>query len=103
MPGSNGPDLPDLRTIARRLAMSTRTLRRRLETHGTTCSAELKAARRTRGLHMLRTTDLPLGAVADRAGCTGARVLRRAVRRWTAHTNTEWRRGSIPEGARKAG
>ncbi|MER7760374.1 AraC family transcriptional regulator ligand-binding domain-containing protein [Streptomyces sp. NPDC097619] len=96
--GAEGPDSPALRTVAQRLAMSTRTLQRRLEAYGTTWSAELEAERRTRVLRMLRTTDLPLGSVADRTGYADVRAMRRAVRRWTGHTSTDLRRGVAPEG-----
>jgi AraC-like DNA-binding protein len=92
--GAEGPAGPALRTVAQRMAISTRTLQRRLEAAGTTWSAELEAARRTRVLRMLRTTDLTLTSVAQQGGYTDVRAMRRAIRRWTGHTSTDLRRAA---------
>ncbi|MEV3991539.1 AraC family transcriptional regulator ligand-binding domain-containing protein [Streptomyces sp. NPDC049837] len=71
-----------LETVASRLALSPRTLQRRLAEHGTTWRAEVAAVREQTAMDLLRDTDLPLGAIAGRVGYGDVRALRRAVRRW---------------------
>ncbi|MFJ7046725.1 helix-turn-helix domain-containing protein [Streptomyces sp. NPDC101112] len=60
---------PLLNTIARRLALSTRTLQRRLNEHGTTWKSELDTVRRTHTTRLLHTTGLSIDAIAARSGC----------------------------------
>jgi AraC-like DNA-binding protein len=74
------PDL-SLRVVARMLALSPRTLQRRLADEGTNWRAILDSTRRERVAALLRE-----GATADvtaaRVGYAGSRALRRAMRRW---------------------
>ncbi|PRH79130.1 hypothetical protein C6N75_11200 [Streptomyces solincola] len=79
---------PTLRALAQRMALSPRTLQRRLEEHRTTWSDELQSVRRENTLHLLASTDLTLDAVARRAGFADTGGLRRAVRRWTGQSLT---------------
>jgi AraC-like DNA-binding protein len=70
-----------LPSAARALAVSARTLQRRLAEEGTSWRAELDAARRERTAQLLgrgRTKD----ATAASVGYSDSRALRRAVRRW---------------------
>ena len=70
-----------LRAAARALAVSARTLQRRLADEGTTWRQQIDAARKERAAQLLRqgtTTDL----TAVRVGYSGSRALRRALRRW---------------------
>lgn len=90
---THASDAPTLRTISRRMALSTRTLQRRLEEHQTTWTDELESVRRKHALHLIRTTDMTLDAVAERTGYADPRGLRRAVHRWTGHSPT-WLRWS---------
>ncbi|MFI0201250.1 MULTISPECIES: AraC family transcriptional regulator [Streptomyces] len=71
-----------LEHVAQRLAVSPRTLQRRLGEHGTTWREEVESVRQEHALELLRTTDLPLRSVAARVGFSDVRALRRAVRRW---------------------
>ncbi|MEV4219293.1 helix-turn-helix domain-containing protein [Nonomuraea sp. NPDC049725] len=71
-----------LRAVAARLALSSRTLQRRLAEQGTTWRAELETVRQDRAVRLLRDTDLTVDAVADRVGYSDARALRRATHRW---------------------
>ena len=70
-----------LPSAARRLAMSPRTLQRRLEHEGTTWRGELDAARRGHAAR-LAGDRVPSTAIAASLGYSDARALRRAVRRW---------------------
>jgi AraC-like DNA-binding protein len=70
-----------LPVAARRLAVSARTLQRRLADEGTTWRAEIDAARRERAASLLQqgtTSDV----TAARLGYSESRALRRALRRW---------------------
>jgi AraC-like DNA-binding protein len=70
-----------LREVARALAVSVRTLQRRLADEGTNWRAEIDAARKERAAQLLQqgtTADL----TAAQVGYSGSRALRRAQRRW---------------------
>ncbi|MGW4244699.1 helix-turn-helix domain-containing protein [Nocardia sp. NPDC004722] len=80
-----------LDTIACRLAISPRTLQRRLREVDSTWRAEVEQVRRDQVTGLLRDTELPIQSVAARAGYTDARALRRAFHRWTGRTPGEFR------------
>ncbi len=89
---------PALSTVARRMAVSPRTLQRRLDEHGTTWSAEAEAVRRDHVSRLLHTTGLSIDAIAARSGYADARALRRAVQRWYGTTPAALRRAGHPHG-----
>jgi AraC-like DNA-binding protein len=70
-----------LRAAAGRLALSPRTLQRRLEQEGTSWRAEMDAARRDSAWRML-SSGIPKETVALCLGYSDDRVLRRAIHRW---------------------
>ncbi|GAA2623441.1 hypothetical protein GCM10010425_18340 [Streptomyces spororaveus] len=74
-------DSVNLEHVAQRLAMSPRTLQRRLGELGTTWREEVEAVRQEHTMELLRATDLPLRSVAAQVGYSDMRALRRAVRR----------------------
>ncbi|MGP3690116.1 helix-turn-helix domain-containing protein [Streptomyces sp. IBSNAI002] len=78
--------------VARRMAVSTRTLQRRLDEHGTTWNEEAEGLRRARITRLLHDTDLGIDAIAARSGYADARALRRAVQRWYGTTPGALRR-----------
>lgn len=80
---AGGP--PSLEDVARRLALSPRTLQRRLRDHGTSWRDELEGLRRRRVERMLHDTRLSMDTIAARVGFTDSRSLRRAVHRWYGH------------------
>ncbi|MEU8894755.1 helix-turn-helix domain-containing protein [Nocardia sp. NPDC048505] len=73
------------------MAMSARTLRRRLGEHGTSWRNEVEAARLAKATALLRDTGLPVSSVATRVGYSDARALRRAFPPWTGHTPARFR------------
>ncbi|MBT2471308.1 AraC family transcriptional regulator ligand-binding domain-containing protein [Streptomyces sp. ISL-66] len=89
---------PTLSVVARRLAVSPRTLQRRLDEHGTTWSDEVDAVRRTHVARLLHSTDLGIDSIAAKSGYADARALRRAVRRWYGTTPAALRRTGHPVG-----
>ncbi|MGW6781507.1 helix-turn-helix domain-containing protein [Streptomyces sp. NPDC054987] len=86
---------PVLAAVARRMAVSPRTLQRRLDEHGTTWSAEVETVRRNHISRLLHTTDLSIEAIAARSGYADARALRRAVQRWYGTTPAALRREPV--------
>jgi AraC-like DNA-binding protein len=74
------PDL-SLPVVARRLALSPRTLQRRLEEEGTSWRAEIDALRQKEAARLLGQR-LSRQAVAARLGYADTRALRRALHRW---------------------
>ncbi len=93
---------PTLPTVARRMALSTRSLQRRLDEHGTTWSNEVETLRRAHITRLLHSTELGIDAIAARSGYADARALRRAVQRWYGTTPSALRRTSHPHRGTKA-
>ncbi|WP_327387665.1 helix-turn-helix domain-containing protein [Streptomyces sp. NBC_01207] len=95
--------VPTLLAVARRMAVSPRTLQRRLDEHDTTWSNEVEAARRDHITRLLHSTDLSIEAIAARSGYADARALRRAVLRWYGTTPAALRRTGRPDSAGTSG
>lgn len=74
---------PTLERLAHRLAVTPRTLQRRLADHGTTWQRELDGARNAYAI-ALKEEGSPMAAIAARLGYSDPRSLRRAMRRWSA-------------------
>ncbi|MGW7438452.1 AraC family transcriptional regulator ligand-binding domain-containing protein [Streptomyces sp. NPDC054849] len=85
-----------LAAVARRMAISTRTLQRRLDEHGTTWTSEVETLRRDHITRLLCSTDLGIDAIAARSNYADARALRRAVHRWYGTTPAALRRTGHP-------
>ncbi|MFC9896815.1 AraC family transcriptional regulator ligand-binding domain-containing protein [Nocardia sp. NPDC127579] len=77
---------PTLVTVARRMAMSPRTLQRHLAEHDTTWRQEYDAVRYERAKALLAHGDLTTAAIATRLGFADDRALRKAYHRWTGGT-----------------
>lgn len=78
--------------IAGALNMSGRTLRRRLAEQGLSFDALLDNVRRTRVLSLLANPRLLFEQIASEAGYSDVRSFRRAFRRWTGVSPSEFRR-----------
>ncbi|WP_158675716.1 AraC family transcriptional regulator [Nocardia stercoris] len=72
--------------VADRLAISTRTLQRRLADSGETFQSIRDRVRHRRATSLLRDSDLPIAAVAAEVGYSDGREFRRAYQRWTGMT-----------------
>jgi AraC-like DNA-binding protein len=70
--------------LACRLAVSTRTLQRRLAEHGTTWRAELETARHHRARLAIAAGQSSMTRLARQLGYADPRSARRALRRWDA-------------------
>jgi AraC-like DNA-binding protein len=77
---------PSLDAVARRLAVSRRTLQRQLAEHGTTWRAELDAVRRRRAHAARQNPSLGAAHLASQLGYADPRSASRALRRWRNQT-----------------
>lgn len=73
---------PALANVAGRMAVSPRTLQRRLAEHGTTWRAELDAARQRQAARARRGGTVTNAGLAHRLAYSDPRSARRAMRRW---------------------
>jgi AraC-like DNA-binding protein len=91
--------LPDSEALAHALAMSPRTLSRRLQDEGQSLSRLHEEVRIERAEHLLREGKLPLLAVAQAAGFADASSFARAFKRVTGSTPAEHRQKLRQAGA----
>lgn len=81
-----------LEHIARELNMSGRTLRRRLATSGVSFETLVENVRKTRALSLLTHSDFAVERIAAETGYSDVRNFRRAFKRWTGVSPSEYRR-----------
>ncbi|WP_371370404.1 AraC family transcriptional regulator [Pseudomonas sp. QL9] len=86
----------DLETLARELALSPRTLQRRLRDSGLSFSRLVDETRQQLVLYHLRDPGLELADVASLVGFSETGSLARAFRRWTGQSLGEYRRTLQP-------
>ena len=84
---------PTIEVVARRMATSTRTLRRRLDDSGTSFRELLDATRAELARTYVRDRRMPLAEVAFMLGFSEASTFHRAFKRWTKMTPAAWRAG----------
>jgi AraC-like DNA-binding protein len=82
---------PSLERVAKRMATSGRTLRRRLEENGTTFRALLDAARADLARSYVQDRRISLSEVAFMLGFSEPSAFNRAFKRWTDTTPAAWR------------
>ncbi|HVK84820.1 MAG TPA: AraC family transcriptional regulator [Kofleriaceae bacterium] len=75
-----------IRGIARKLAMSTRSLQRSLSDRGVSYTDLLDGVRHARVVELLRTAELSVAEIAARVGFADQSALFRAFRRWSGTT-----------------
>jgi AraC-like DNA-binding protein len=87
----SGDGFRSLDEVARKLHVSTRTLKRRLAEQGSSFSEVLDEVRRQRALLLLEDRRLALEDVAGRLGYSDVANFTRAFRRWTGQTPAAFR------------
>jgi len=92
---------PSAEEIAARLGLSLRTLHRRLALEGLSYQLILNDMRRSVATEFLSNTNLMIDQVAERVGFSDATSFRKAFRKWTGHSPTDYRRAT-PDGTIKA-
>lgn len=88
---------PTLESVAPRLAMSPRSLQRRLSELGTSFRGESDAVRKHVAELMLHDPKLALSEIAWLLGFSDPRAFTRAFRRWHDCAPSEWRSGRGPK------
>lgn len=84
-------EYPTFQGLARELGTSARSLRRALARLGSSYQALLFEVRREHALDYIRSTHLSVEGLAQRLGFSDARAFRRAFKRWTGQTPSEYR------------
>jgi len=84
-----------LEETAALMAVSPRTLKRKLSEQGTGFSELLEEQQRERALMLLRSAELSLADVAERVGYSDVANFTRAFRRWTGLTPGAYRRAAL--------
>jgi AraC-like DNA-binding protein len=87
--------VPRMAEIARRLAMSERTLHRRLSGRGLSFKDQVDATRRELARSLLRQSGYPLSEVAFLTGFSEQSAFQRAFKRWTGQTPTAFRKACV--------
>lgn len=82
---------PDQETLATRLNLSTRTLKRKLQQHGQQYQGLLDEARKRDATRLLQDTTLSIEDIAAKIGYTDRANFTRAFRRWTAQSPNQYR------------
>ncbi|MGE5180625.1 MAG: AraC family transcriptional regulator [Acidobacteriota bacterium] len=86
--------VPAIDVIAKKLAVSSRTLRRRLEEHGTSYRKLVDATREELARSYVRDRRIQLAEVAFLLGFSEPSAFHRAFKRWTSMTPAAWRAAS---------
>lgn len=86
--------IPRMADVARRLAMSERTLQRRLAERDLSFRSLVAETRRHVAVNLLRKSSYPLTEVAFLAGFSEQSAFNRAFKRWTGYTPTAFRRAA---------
>ena len=83
---------PELEEVARKLALPSWTLRRKLAEEGTQFRSLLNETRRDLAMAYIRDTELSFGEIAYLLGFASAEAFQRAFKRWSGQTPGEFRR-----------
>lgn len=94
---SSWPNLPSMDDMARRLGMSSRTLRRHLEQEGTAFPALVAESLRNRAVRLLGDPHSSIKEVAYALGFATPSAFHRAFKRWTGSSPSEIRASGAPD------
>ncbi len=83
---------PGLPSIARRLALSERTLQRRLDSAGSSFQVELESVRESMACTYVKQPEIPFSEIAFALRYSDLRSFARAFKRWTGKTLAQTRR-----------
>lgn len=82
---------PSLDAVAKKLFMTSRTLKRRLQTHGISFQTLLDEARHRDSVRLLEDPSINLEEVASRLGYSASANFSRAFRKWSGKTPGDFR------------
>ena len=85
--------IPNLDTVAKKLALSTRNLQNKLKEEGTTFRTLLDDIRRDTAIHYLSNDgDASIAEISYLLGFSEPSVFHRTFKRWTNHSPGEYRK-----------
>jgi AraC-like DNA-binding protein len=87
---------PTAEEMADQLGLSLRTLHRRLASEGLSYQEIIDSVRRSISSELLQNTHLQVDQVAERVGFSDAASFRKAFRKWTGASPTDYRRAAEP-------
>ncbi len=90
--GASPGQYPEPEQLAEALQTSERTLRRALKEMGVSYQTMLDDARREHAVQLLIGTALSVNEIGERLGFSEGRAFRRAFKRWTGQTPTQFRK-----------
>ncbi len=82
---------PGIEEIAERMHMTSRTLRRKLQSEGTSYASILASVRKTIAIEYLRTTRMKTEEIAEVLGFADVANFRHAFRKWTDRSPSDYR------------
>jgi AraC-like DNA-binding protein len=91
---SNPGRFPDIETIAARMHTTARTLRRKLDSEGTSYQRLLADVRRSLAIDYLRGTSLSNEDIAEALGFSDGASFRHAFKRWTSRSPSDYRQSA---------
>lgn len=97
-----GGRFPSLEEIAERLHVTSRTLRRKLQSEGTSYASMLASVRKMLAIEYLRTTRMKTEEIAETLGFADVANFRHAFRKWTDRSPSDYR-GRVRAGREQAG
>ena len=86
---------PTADEVAGQLGLSLRTLHRKLAKDGLSYQELLDNMRKSVAVEFLENTHLLIDQVAERVGFADATSFRKAFRKWTGHSPTDYRRAGF--------
>jgi AraC-like DNA-binding protein len=86
---------PTAEEMAEQLGLSLRTLHRRLATNGLSYQEILDNMRRSVAIEFLENTHLQMDQVAERVGFSDAASFRKAFKKWTSRSPSDYRRAAL--------
>lgn len=90
------PNQVTAESAAESLAVSGRTMHRRLTEEGTSFQRVKDEVRRDRAKHLLAKTELPMGSISEELGFDSVASFHRAFRSWTGYTPGAFRSHDYP-------
>ena len=88
---NNAKRFPTADEIASQLGLSLRTLHRRLAEDGLSYQSILDGMRRSLATELLENTHMAIDQVAERVGFSDATSFRKAFKKWTSHSPSDFR------------
>jgi AraC-like DNA-binding protein len=84
-------EFPPMETVAKRLCMTSRNLRRRLEAEGTSYQKLLTSVQKSMAIEYVTSSSMSAEEIAAQLGFSDAPSFRNAFRRWTGKTPKQFR------------